>query len=465
VLLKTLGQELGVHLQRPGSRESCAVVEVAHDVCGRGSGDGVVMHQVAKSIEGVPLILEQLVLLGVVEVLADNLLREESVRRVERCGGISDVLLDVGPAAVEAVPVLIGVLSIRERVISADWPCFAGGVPLLVFFGDLLDVLCRSRVQQLNSLVETESVPGRNKIISDLVVDLCLDEGHVAAEGSELVVSPLLLKLLDCSFVEGAYFALEVVAGVVTIEDDGHVNQVAGVSPETCRPTVAAQDGALVGVEGQDVLLVAEVLFVRAPYLRLLFLSSHLNLFSDVDAREKHGIEAEVSSQSGISCTEAERVHLPADLGVVLELTLQELLADLHVVDDLIVGGGCLVWSSPSSAQQIKLTSLDKASDFLLHGGVLFLPPHVEVLGLGVAERAVLVDQELQHGGVEDVLDTAAEDRCILAREEVVRLGQPALISVRVGEKMDILLLEGFLKLIDLGAFSHGFCLRQRVAL
>ena len=93
-----------------------------------------------------------------------------------------------------------------------------------------------------------------------------------------------------------------------------------------------------------------------------------------------------------------------------LKLILQELLANLEVVYDLIVRGRSFVWSTPSATNEVKLPSFHKSLDLFFHGSVLFVVPHVKVLGLSVSKGAVLIEKKLQNGCIKDIGDAPCED-------------------------------------------------------
>mmetsp|Transcript_32820 Transcript_32820/g.50126 ORF Transcript_32820/g.50126 Transcript_32820/m.50126 type:complete len:284 (-) Transcript_32820:941-1792(-) len=256
------------------------------------------------------------------------------------------------------------------------------------------------------------------------------------------MVRLLGFEVLQHSVVEGTDSLVEMVHWVVLIQNHGGIDHVVRICPEASRPAVRAEHSSLVNHNREDVLLLAEVLFMGSPDLLLLMLLAELLLLGDVHSGEEEAVESYVASEAGIPSAHSERIDLPTDLGVESELPLEELLSNHEVVKNVIIGGNGLVWCTPATTHKVETAGLDKVPDLRLELGRLLIPPHFEVLDLCEGESSRLVEKQLFDRRIQDVPDTTNVNRpVVLTSVEIVDSAEPPLVRVRVRDEMNHLLV------------------------
>jgi hypothetical protein len=181
----------------------------------------------------------------------------------------------------------------------------------------------------------------------------------------------------------------------------------------------------------------------------------------DVHSREHHGIKADISHQSSISCACSECIHLPTDSWDNAEFTLEEPLPNHEIVKNVIISSNSFVWSAPAATYKIKLTIFNNNSDIGLHFWGLSFPPHLEILNFCECKSSIGIGNQLLDGRVKDVSDTSDVDApFILSSVEVFNCAQPSFISMRMWNEMHHLLGHIELLLLDIGEIfqlSLGF--------
>ena len=129
---------------------------------------------------------------------------------------------------------------------------------------------------------------------------------------------------------------------------------------------------------------------------------------------------------------------MPTNSRSEAKLTLQELMADHHVVHHIVVMSAGFIMHRPPSVDEIKATLLDQVSDRVLHFLGLAIPPHGEELHLDLSESLVRILEKLIDSSGNDHVDLSSLDLLRRASEILVHRLQPAYIVVRVRAYMDV---------------------------
>lgn len=235
-------------------------------------------------------------------VLLEGLERALSQRRVEPCTSRPNQLLEKRTCRVEARPILVLLLRVRESVVFPDFESVALNhrlvftlslallavldslrnrlalllllllvqelhlllIHLLVLVVELFEfvnIACWSGIKHFDVFVFLVPVP--DHIIHEVEVDLGLGEGEVASVGDEHVVRSFGLDHAVYHLFQVIHLLFRVEVLVVFVEVD--VVVVVLVEGESLRPAVIA---LLLGHDdGEDVLLAAEVVLVWPPDL------------------------------------------------------------------------------------------------------------------------------------------------------------------------------------------------------
>ena len=113
----------------------------------------------------------------------------------------------------------------------------------------------------------------------------------------------------------------------------------------------------------EDLGGVSKRLTERLPDKLHRLVSKPLLLVFIVETTKDEGVKAHVSKESSVRVGVTKGVDVPADRRHVVKLTEEELVADHHIVDHIIVVWACLVVHGPTSINELKAVILHKLLD------------------------------------------------------------------------------------------------------
>ena len=137
----------------------------------------------------------------------------------------------------------------------------------------------------------------------------------------------------------------------------------------------------------------------------------------------------------------AKWVDLPADSRLYIEFFKNEIMANHHVVDHIFIDWASFIMHRPPGIDQLKLTILHKASNFLSHLVSLLVPPHLEELHLNLHELSSRVSKQGIDDGGELYANHGSLEILRVAIEVLIDRLEPSDIVVRVRHDVDSLWL------------------------
>lgn len=136
-----------------------------------------------------------------------------------------------------------------------------------------------------------------------------------------------------------------------------------------------------------------------------------------------------------------ESVNVPANPRTDPESFLDELVAQHHVIDDVVEVRTRLVIVNPATVDKLQLLVFDQFLYYFLSGTALSLPPFLQVPRSGLSELTILVLCKLLNHAIQCEFDAC--QLLILIRSSIIFVHGlvPTHVVVRVRDKMDNQLL------------------------
>ena len=132
----------------------------------------------------------------------------------------------------------------------------------------------------------------------------------------------------------------------------------------------------------------------------------------------------------------AEGVHVPTDAGLHSKLLQQELVADHHVVDHVLIMSARLIVHTPTRIHELESPLLYQLTYLVLECTSLVLPPHAEELHLDISESLVGISEQLIDHCVYDHVHVCLGYVLIRACVVLVYSLEPTHIIMSVRDKM-----------------------------
>ena len=182
-----------------------------------------------------------------------------------------------------------------------------------------------------------------------------------------------------------------------------------------------------------------------SPYCSFSFVLSHVLFLLNVNSREKHGVESNISGKSCITGALTKNVNLPAYLWVNVKFLLKELSSNHEVIKDLVICGSCLIWWTPSTSNKIKLAVFNEFLHFVLKLWLLIIIPSFEIFHLRESKSSIFMNLQFSNSWIKDVFDSSYIDSIfVVSGIEVIFFADPSFICMRVRKDMHNFLLACF---------------------
>jgi len=118
-------------------------------------------------------------------------------------------------------------------------------------------------------------------------------------------------------------------------------------------------------------------------------------LVNSVQSCKKHSFKSKISKQPSICARVAKSIDMPSYSGGDSKLTLQELVAHQHVVNNVLVVSAGLIGGTPAAICELQSSFFDQFFYIILHLFCLSPVPHGEEFHLHVGKSALRVLQKL----------------------------------------------------------------------
>ena len=114
-----------------------------------------------------------------------------------------------------------------------------------------------------------------------------------------------------------------------------------------------------------------------------------------VQPGEEHGFKSKLSEEPCIRTRMAKCVQVPSNSWLDAKLLQEEGMAQIHVVENILVVGTSLVSGTPPSVCKLKSAFSHQHLDVLLHLWRLSVVPHREILHLHIRKDSLRIFQQL----------------------------------------------------------------------
>lgn len=149
-----------------------------------------------------------------------------------------------------------------------------------------------------------------------------------------------------------------------------------------------------------------------------------------VDPREEPGVEAHLIRKCGLGILMAKGIDLPACGGSYIKVIKNELMAQRHLVDDVLVIGCGFIIHAPSTANEFELAIFDECFGYLLGVIILEVPPHFEKGGLDLNESARGILLQFLNISVDGVLNGGKLNRLLESVKVLIDSLEPTNVIV-----------------------------------
>jgi len=130
------------------------------------------------------------------------------------------------------------------------------------------------------------------------------------------------------------------------------------INSKSFRPTVISL--FLSKKYRKNIFLISKILFRRSPHWYFSFVFSNLMFLFCINPWVEHSFKPHISCQSCISLWDPKRVKLPTNSwSFCSKLLGYESMPHHEVVNNIITGCTCLIWSTPTTVDKGQLSFLD----------------------------------------------------------------------------------------------------------
>lgn len=182
----------------------------------------------------------------------------------------------------------------------------------------------------------------------------------------------------------------------------------------------------------QYLILRTKVLHVWTPQKVHRFVRLSLIFLLMVHSAKKHSVVTEFSKDSGVSGWVTKSVNVPAYGWGDIEFLLEKLVANHHIVNNVIKMRVSLIIGTPSSVYNFKLLILDKFLDLLLFILRLPLVPHWEESHFCISKIPLFILWQFFNNRVKNILYISMLARHIATRVVLVNSFKPPQIFMRM---------------------------------
>ena len=134
-------------------------------------------------------------------------------------------------------------------------------------------------------------------------------------------------------------------------------------------------------------------------------------------------------------------VKVPAYSGLHSEFFLQELVANHHIVNKVLVVWQTLIWCDPATVSKLKSALFYHLFNILLHLRCLPFVPHLKEDDLTISKDPILLDGHLLNDISQYGLNRLLPPNIVCSREVLIKSLPPTSIVMRMRNEMDIELL------------------------
>ena len=144
----------------------------------------------------------------------------------------------------------------------------------------------------------------------------------------------------------------------------------------------------------EDIDIFTKTLGIGHPdELKLSIIGSSLLVIA-IETGEEPSIKPHLSKESRIGVRVTEGINLPTNTWLDTEFFEDEVVADHHVVDHVLVDGACFVVHGPAGVDEFELSISNEGPNLSLHIFILIIPPHLKELHLNFHELSSGVGEE-----------------------------------------------------------------------
>jgi len=118
----------------------------------------------------------------------------------------------------------------------------------------------------------------------------------------------------------------------------------------------------------------------------------------------KESIKSKVRKQSSICLRMTKCIDHPANVWLHTKFSLQELMADIHVKNHILIVCACFICGNPASLGNFKLTILNDLLNLIFHLLIQVFIPSIEELHVDKGKLSCKVFIQLVHYTVENRL-------------------------------------------------------------